>query len=177
MKNNVKKITTAAMCIAIGVVLPMAIHFIPNGGSILLPMHVPILICGMICGWKYGMTAGILTPIISSSLTGMPPAGYLPVMIIELAVYGLVSGLVIGKVKSRSRAADLYLTLITAMISGRIVMGIANALIFRIGNYGLQIWIGSAFVTALPGIIIQLLLIPAIVMLLEKAKVIGVENA
>lgn len=177
MKNNVKNITTTAMCIAIGVILPMTVHFIPNAGSILLPMHISILICGLVCGWKYGMTAGIVTPIISSALTGMPPAGYLPVMVIELGVYGIVSGIMINRVNSKNRLLNIYLSLIIAMISGRLVMGIVNALIFRIGNYGLQIWISAAFITALPGIIIQLILIPSIIMLLEKVKVIGMENA
>lgn len=177
MKNNVKNITTTAMCIAIGVILPMTVHFIPNAGSILLPMHISILICGLVCGWKYGMVAGIVTPIISSALTGMPPAGYLPGMVIELGGYGLVSGIMINRVNSKNRLLNIYLSLIIAMFSGRLVMGIVNALIFRIGNYGFQIWISTAFITALPGIIIQLILIPSIIMLLEKVKVIGMENA
>lgn len=176
MENNARKITTTAMCIAIGVVLPMAIHFIPNGGSIILPMHIPVLICGLICGWKCGMIVGILTPTISSLLTGMPVAGYLPVMIVELAVYGVVSGVIIKRVNTKNKLSNLYLSLIIAMISGRIAMGIMNALIFKIGSYGLGIWVSTAFITALPGIIIQLLLIPSIVMLLEKVKVISMEN-
>ena len=93
MKSTTKKLVSCALCIAIGVLLPMAFHVIPNGGSIFLPMHIPVLICGLFCGAPYGLACGIITPFLSSMTTGMPPAMILPQMMIELAVYGLVTGL------------------------------------------------------------------------------------
>ncbi len=161
-----------AMCVAIGIILPMAMHTIPNAGRVFLPMHIPVLICGLACGWKYGLMCGILTPFLSSVLTGMPPMGYLPSMLCELAVYGLVSGIIIHVIHRKSRYINLYIALITAMIAGRITMGVLNALIFQAGNYAFNVWIAGSFVTAIPGIVIQLLLIPTIVLGLEKSNLI-----
>ena len=95
MKSTTKKLVSCALCIAIGVLLPMAFHVIPNAGSIFLPMHIPVLICGLFCGTPYGLACGIITPFLSSMTTGMPPAMILPQMMIELAIYGLVTGLIL----------------------------------------------------------------------------------
>lgn len=177
MKNNqVKNLIIAGMCVAIGIILPMAMHSIPNAGRVFLPMHIPILICGLACGWQYGLLCGILTPLLSSLMTGMPPMAILPGMLCELAVYGAVTGIIINTVRTKSRYLNLYIALITAMISGRIVMGILNALIFQAGNYAFKMWIAGAFVTAVPGIVIQILLIPTIVYGLQKAKLISNET-
>ena len=92
-ENQVKKLVMAAMCVALGIVLPMAFHTIQNAGSIFLPMHIPVLICGLLCGWQYGLICGILAPVLSSLFTGMPPAAILPAMLCELAVYGLITGI------------------------------------------------------------------------------------
>ena len=91
-ENQVKKLVMAAMCVALGIVLPMAFHTIQNAGSIFLPMHIPVLICGLLCGWQYGLICGILAPVLSSLFTGMPPAAILPAMLCELAVYGFDYG-------------------------------------------------------------------------------------
>lgn len=177
MKNNqVKNLIIAGMCVAIGIILPMAMHSIPNAGRVFLPMHIPILICGLACGWQYGLLCGILTPFLSSVMTGMPPMAMLPGMLCELAVYGAVTGIIIKKVRTKSQYANLYIALITAMISGRIVMGVLNALLFQAGNYAFNMWIAGAFVTAIPGIVIQILLIPTIVYGLQKAKLINATN-
>ena len=101
-KFNTKQLVLAALCVALGVVLPVAFHSIPNAGSVLLPMHIPVLLCGLVCGPVYGLLSGILTPLLSSMITGMP----------------------------------------------------------------------ASFVTGLPGIIIQLVLLPAVVLLLEKARLV-----
>lgn len=171
-KYFAKNLSITAMCVAMGIVLPMAFHAIPNAGSIFLPMHIPILICGFIAGWKYGIICGILTPCLSSVLTGMPPAAYLPSMICELAVYGLVSGIMAQNLKIKNIYLNIYFSLITAMISGRVVMGIMNALIFRAGSYKFSIWITASFITSLPGIIIQMIFIPAVILGLNKAEFI-----
>lgn len=107
MKSTTKKLVSSALCIAIGVLLPMAFHVIPNGGSVFLPMHIPVLICGLFCGAPYGLACGIITPFLSSMTTGMPPAMILPQMMIELAVYGLVTGLCEKKHQFQKRNAQI----------------------------------------------------------------------
>ena len=167
--SPVRRMVMAALCVALCVVLPIAFHTIPDAGSIFLPMHIPVLLCGLICGWPYGLVCGLLGPLVSSVLTGMPPAAYLPPMMVECATYGAAAGLLLKFVRTRSLTADLYISLIGAMLLGRIVSGIAKALIFSPGM-AMGMWITSNFVTALPGIIIQLILIPQIVRILMKAK-------
>ena len=171
-QSATRKLVMAAMCAALGVVLPQAFHMVPNAGSVLLPMHIPVLLCGLACGWPYGLACGILAPLLSSLLTGMPPAAYLPSMLCELAAYGLVSGLMSQFIRLRSRTASVYVQLVSAMLAGRVVYGVVNALIFRAGSYSFQIFFTAAFVTALPGIILQLLVIPPILVLLQKARVL-----
>lgn len=166
-----KKTTIAALCAALCVVLPMAFHVIPNAGTVLLPMHLPVLLCGLICGWHYGLICGILGTVLSSVLTGMPPAAFLPAMIVELGVYGSIAGLMTERVHTGRLFADLYISLITAMIAGRIIYGIANALIFAPGT-SLAAWATACFVTALPGITLQLIVLPTIVVALTKAGLI-----
>ena len=83
--SYVKKAILTAACIALCVVLPMAFHAIPNAGNIYCPMHMPVLLCGLVCGWPFGLLCGVAGPLLSSLFTGMPPAAYLPSMIIELA--------------------------------------------------------------------------------------------
>ncbi len=170
--SNTKKLVFAGLCVALGVALPIAFHSIPNAGSIFLPMHIPVLLCGLICGPVYGLACGALAPLLSSLFTGMPPAAMLPGMLCELAVYGLVSGLLIKTVKSGSRITNIYISLVGAMIAGRLVAGVLNALIFRAGAYSLEMWLTASFVTAIPGIIAQIVVIPLIVLALERAKLI-----
>ena len=171
-KNQTIRLVMTAMCIALGVVLPIALHAVPNSGRVLLPMHIPVLLCGLMCGWQYGLISGILTPLLSSLLTGMPPMAFLPSMLFELAAYGLISGLLILFVRTGKRILDIYIQLIVAMLAGRLVYGVLNALIFSAGSYSMEIFLTGAFITALPGIIIQLVLLPAIILILEKAKLI-----
>lgn len=170
--SKTKRLILASLCLALGVVLPIAFHSVANAGSIFLPMHIPVLLCGLICGWPYGLACGVLTPILSSLITGMPPMAYVPSMVCELAVYGLVSGLVFRYVRTGKKIVDIYIALISAMLLGRITFGVLNALIFRAGEYSLAVWATAAFVTALPGIIIQLAIIPVLVVALQKAKII-----
>ena len=172
-RNSIKNMTLTAVCIALCVVLPIAFHSIPNAGSVFLPMHIPVLICGMICGWPYGFICGLMGPLVSSALTGMPPIAFLPAMMVECGVYGLVSGLMLMFVRTRSTYGDLYISLVTAMIAGRVVSGIAKALIFTPG-LALSAWVTASFVTALPGIVIQLVFLPSVVFTLMKARVIPV---
>ena len=171
--NSVKRLTLAAVCIALCVVLPIAFHSIPDAGSVFLPMHIPVLICGMICSWPQGLLCGLMGPLLSSVLTGMPPVAFLPAMMVECGTYGMVSGLVLKYVRTQKTYADLYIALIVAMIAGRVVSGIAKALIFTPG-LALSAWVTASFVTALPGIVIQLVFLPSVVLTLMKAKIIPV---
>ena len=170
--KQVKYLVMTALCVALGVVLPVTLHAIPNAGSILLPMHIPVLLCGLVCGPVYGLACGILAPLLSSLITSMPPMAMLPSMICELAVYGLVAGILIRVIKTRYNIANLYLSLLGAMLIGRVVSGALNSLIFRAGEYSLQLWLTGAFVTALPGIAIQLVLLPVLVLALQKARLV-----
>lgn len=169
--SPVKKIVLTALFTALCVVLPMAFHSIPNAGSIFLPMHIPVLLCGLVCGWAYGGLCGLVGPLLSSVLTSMPPAAVLPGMMVECCVYGLVTGLMLRYVRTGKTTLDLYLSLVAAMLLGRVLSGIAKALVFTPG-LSLAAWAAGAFVTALPGIAIQLVLIPALVLALTKARLL-----
>ena len=170
--DAVRRLVMAAVCIALCVVLPMALHAIPNAGTVMLPMHIPVLLCGLLCSWPYGLVCGLMGPALSALLTGMPPAAILPGMMVECAVYGCVSGIMLKVVHTKSTYADLYISMTTAMVLGRILGGAAKALIFAPGKITVGIWATTYFVTGLPGIVLQLALVPAIVAALMKAKLI-----
>ncbi|GBG95913.1 ECF transporter S component [Lactococcus termiticola] len=170
--TNTKKITITAIFIAIGIVLPIAFHALPDGGQAFLPMHIPVLMCGLIVSPLYGFLAGVLTPLLSSLLTGMPPVLFLPAMLFELAAYGLVASLCMKYLNIKNATVKLYVSLIIAMIVGRVVSGLVNALFFAVGHYSMQIWLTASFVTALPGIIIILILVPLIILALKRFKAI-----
>ena len=170
--SPVKKSIITAVCIALCVVLPQAFHAIPNAGSIYCPMHIPVLLCGLICGWQYGLLCGIAGPLVSALITGMPPAAVLPGMLVECAAYGALTGLMMQLVHTKKVYPDLYISLLVAMLGGSIISGIAKALIFSAGSYSMTAWVTGSFVTSLPGIIVHLVLIPSIVYALMKAKLI-----
>jgi len=171
-----KKSVLTAMLIAVGIVLPMVFHIIPTGlaGRALLPMHIPVLIAGLIVGPFYGFFAGLITPLFSSMLTGMPAAGpILYRMMVELSVYGVVAGLAMRFIHTRRMAFDLYISLVIAMLLGRVAAGAAGALLFVGGEaFTLALWIAGYFTTSLPGIVLQLVLIPGIILALERSGAI-----
>ena len=173
--HKTKKLVITALFIALGIVLPLAFHSVPNAGRVFLPIHIPILLCGIVCGFPYGFFAGIITPLLSSLFTGMPPAAMLPSMLCELAAYGAASSLLMRYGRVKNTYAKLYFSLMGAMLFGRLFYGVLNAFIFNAGHYSMQIWLSAAFVTALPGIAIQILVIPAVVFALQKAKLIEIE--
>lgn len=170
--TTVKKSIITAVCIALCYVIPLMFHGIQNAGSIFCPMHIPVFICGLICGWPYGLLCGIAGPLLSSALTGMPPVAILPSMMVELAVYGAVAGLMMKLVHTKSTYADLYISLITAIVCGRVLAGVAKALIFARGSYSMAAWVAANVVTSWPGTVIQLVFIPSIVFALMKANLI-----
>lgn len=170
--SQVKRMILAAVSAALCVVIPQAFHVIPNAGSVFCPMHLPVLLCGLICGWQYGVLCGIVGPFLSFLLTGMPPAAMLLPMMVECATYGGVSGALMKIVRTKRIYVDLYVCLLAAMLLGRVVAGVSKALLFARGTMTFGIWVTSHFVTSLPGIAVHLLLIPTIVYALMKAGLI-----
>ena len=172
MKNNkVKRLVLAAACVALCVVLPIAFHSIPNAGQVILPMHIPVLLCGLICSWPYGFLCGLLGPLLSSVITGMPPAAMLPSMMIECAAYGGIAGAMLCFVRTKNTYLDLYICQVVAMIAGRVIAGLAKAWILAPGTPAFA-WVTTSLVSGIPGIVIQLALIPTIVYALMRAKLV-----
>lgn len=171
--SSVKKITISSVCIALCCVLPTLFHSI-GLGTAFSPIHIPVLLCGLVCGSGYGAACGIIGPLLSSMITGMPGPAMLPSMVPELFTYGLVSGLMMKVIHTGKLSADLYTALGVAMILGRVVGGIAKALFFMGSGeaFTLAIWASSYFVATLPGIVCHLIVIPLLVMMLAKAKMI-----
>ena len=175
MKNQAKtvKIVLTGVFIALGIILPFLTGQIQGIGNKLLPMHLPVLLCGFVCGGYCGLAAGFIIPLLRSLLYGMPPMFPVAVsMAFELCTYGLVSGILYKRLPRKNWS--VYAALITAMIAGRIVGGIANVVLYGIqGNaYSVKMFLAGMFLNALPGIVLQLVLIPVIVMLLKKAKIV-----
>ena len=165
MKNSLsKKVAFAGFFIALGVLLPMIFHMTGFGGPIILPMHIPVLLAGFYLGGLYGLFVGFLTPLLSHFVTGMPPLSPVPMLIImmfELSAYGFIAGILFTKTRR------IFSSLIASMVGGRIVAGGVVWLLvnlFEFGQLGAPIvFISGAVVTGLPGIVLQLFLIPILV--------------
>lgn len=173
-KLNMKNFTLSAMFMAIGLILPLFTGQIPQIGNMLLPMHIPVLLCGLICGWQYGLTVGFILPLLRYMIFGMPilfPTGI--AMTFELATYGLVIGWIYGHSKWQCVVA-LYRSLIIAMLAGRVVWGVARTILMGFGGqeFSWAMFITGGFVTAIPGIIVQLILIPAIMIALNRTGLV-----
>ena len=181
-KLTAKNTALAGLFIALGLLLPFLTGQIPSVGSRLLPMHIPVLLCGFICGWLYGLIVGFITPLFRSVIFGMPPMYPTAVaMAFELAAYGLVSGLMheqLLKKKRISRNISLYVSLIVSMICGRVVWGVVSYILYglRGSAFTWEMFVAGAFINATPGIIIQIVLIPLIIIALQKAKLINMNN-
>ena len=161
---NLKKLTLSALFLALGMVLPFLTGQIPQIGSMLLPMHFPAFLCGMICGWQYGAIVGFIMPLLRFALFNMPPIFPTGItMVFELATYGAISGLLLKN--DTTNIKKIYFSLIIAMLVGRVAWGIISYVLTQIS---LEIFITSGFISAIPGIIIQLLTIPFIVKIVGK---------
>ena len=167
--TTTKTLVLAALFLALALVLPFLTGQIPEIGSMLCPMHIPALLCGFFCGWPWGLAVGLIAPVLRSLIFGMPPMFPVAVcMSLELATYGAVSGFLYHTF-SRSKAS-IYAALLAAMVAGRLVWGLAQFLCvgLDVSAFGLAAFWAGAVTTALPGIVLQILLIPALVMALEK---------
>lgn len=180
MKNHNKtiKMILAAFFLALAYVMPFLTGQIPEIGSMLCPMHIPILLCGFICGVPWGLVVGFISPIFRSLLTGgFPPMFPAAVcMAFELAAYGAVAGL-FYKILPRKKLY-IYISLLISMLVGRVVWGVAMFVCMGIkgGSFTLAAFLAGAFTNAVPGIIVQIILIPIIVMLLENTKIINLKS-
>jgi len=149
--------------------MPFLTGQIPKIGSMLCPLHIPILLCGFVCGWHWGLVVGFIAPILRSLTLGMPP--FFPTsicMAFELATYGFVAGMMYKYLPKKK--VYIYLSLLVSMLLGRMVWGIAMLVCTGIeGNsFTLSMFLLGAFVNATPGIIIQIILIPTIIMFIEN---------
>ena len=174
MKEITKKITLSALFIALGLVLPLLTGQLKALGNAFLPIHLPVLLCGLIVGPAYGFVVGLILPILRHFTFGMPPLYPTAIsMTFELATYGLVVGLMYKYSRWKCIIA-LYESLIVAMIAGRIVMGIANVILLGLQGktYSFEAFMAGAFFTAIPGIILQLILIPAIMLALHRTGLV-----
>lgn len=172
-KPQIRRLTYSALCLALCMVLPFLTGQIPQIGSAISPMHIPVLLAGFLCGPWWAAAVGAVAPLLRFALFGMPPL--FPTgaaMCFELAAYGLISGLLYARLPKRPR--NIYVSLITAMLAGRIVWGCAMALLLSGGNapFTWAAFLAGAFLNAVPGIIIHILLIPLIVLALRKAGII-----
>lgn len=174
MKTTTKNLTLSAMFLAIGMVLPFFTGQIPQIGKMLLPMHIPVFLCGLICGWQYGAVVGLILPLLRSVLFSAPvlyPAAL--GMAFELLTYGLVAGLIYGRSRWKCVIA-LYRSLLAAMIAGRLVWGLAQIILLGIkGNvFTWKAFMAGAVLNAVPGIILQLVLIPAVMVALNRTGLV-----
>ena len=180
----VKRLVLSAMFMALGLILPFITGQLQQVGTMLLPMHIPVLLCGLICGWQYGAVVGFVLPLLRYSLFGMPPIYPMGMsMAFELAAYGAVIGIcrkIFRRKKwfatvseSKRYILDIYFSLVVSMICGRIVWGLVRYALASVTRqvFTWQMFVAGAFVTAIPGIVIQLILIPALMIALERAGI------
>jgi len=179
MKNEkVKNLTLSAMFLAIGLVLPFLTGQIQQIGNMLLPMHIPVFLCALICGWRYGVPMAFILPIMRSLIFGMPPLYPTAIsMAFELATYALVAGILYERSRWQCTRA-LYRSMIISMIAGRVVWGVVQTVL--LGIYGIaftmQAFIAGALLNAIPGIILQLIIVPAVMVALNKTRLVSFKN-
>lgn len=174
MNHSVKKLTYSAFFLALTFILPFFTGQIPQIGSMLSPMHYPVMLCGFVCGGPWGLAVGFIAPILRSLLFGMPPMFPTAIaMAFEMGAYGLFCGLFYHLSANRMRgAASVYLSLILSMLLGRAVWGAAQFVLLAVsgGAFTFPAFLAGAFINAVPAIVCQLLLVPAIVLLLERTQ-------
>ena len=169
----IKNLVTAAMMMALGLVLPFLTGQIPEVGSMMLPMHLPVLLCGLICGWQYGGVVGFVLPLFRYVLFGMPPMPAGVAMAFELATYGAVVGWLYSHARWQC-VVSLYRCLIAAMIAGRLVWAAVRVVMTGVAGvpFTWELFLSGALLTAIPGIILQLIVIPAVMVALNRTGLV-----
>lgn len=171
-QNTTLNLALAAMFLALAYVIPFLTGQVPQIGSMLCPMHIPVILCGYICGTPWGLAVGFIAPLLRSFTLGMPPPYPTAfAMAFELAVYGFMSGLLYRVLPKKK--INIYVSLVLSMISGRLVWGIVQFCCMGLDTtkFGLSAFWAGAVANALPGIAVQIVLIPIIIMLLDKKKI------
>jgi len=177
MKKTTLKLTESALFLALSLLLPLLTMQNPQLGNALSPMHIPVLLCGFVCGWPYGLAVGLIAPPLRFLLFGMPPI--FPTgtaMAFELAAYGAIAGLLYKYLPNK--IISVYIALIASMLAGRAVWGAAMYILSLISvkvDFTFAAFLAGAFVKAVPGIILHIVLVPLIVIALRKAKLIANE--
>ncbi len=179
MKNHKKllKLILSALFLALAYVLPFLTGQIPEIGAMLCPLHIPVLLCGFICGWPWGLAVGFIAPLFRSLTLGMPPLFPKAIcMAVELAAYGAISGLM-HKLLPRKKPY-IYCSLLIAMIAGRLVWGAAMFICLGAtgGSFTFSAFLAGAVVNAIPGIILQIVMIPILVMILDNPKILNLRD-
>ena len=179
VNKSLLNLVLSAMFLALGLVLPFLTGQIKEIGNMLLPMHIPVMLCGLVCGWQYGLVVGAIVPIMRSALFAMPimfPSAIS--MAFELATYGFVIGYLFSHAKWKC-LKSLYRCLVISMVCGRVVWGLVQCVLLGLGDNGftLSMFLSGAIIKALPGIILQLLLIPTVMLLLGKTHLVNMKNA
>ena len=167
--SRLQKLTLSALFLALAYVMPFLTGQIPEVGSMLCPMHIPALLCGFFCGWPWGLMVGFIAPVLRSVTFGMPPMFPVAIcMAFELAAYGAISGALYQKLPKKK--ISIYIALLVAMVLGRVVWGVAQFVCLGLtgSSFGLSAFWAGAVTSAIPGIIVQIILIPLLVMALEK---------
>jgi thiamine transporter ThiT len=178
-KHSVKNLTLSAMFLALGLVLPFLTGQIPQLGNAFLPMHLPVLLCGLICGWAYGGAVGFILPLLRYVLFGMPPIFPTGVaMAFELAAYGFLAGFLYSRSRYQCIFA-LYRSLILAMVGGRVIWGVVRVLLSGVAGQAFtwKLFLAGAVLNAIPGILLQLVLIPAIMVALDRTGLVPFRRA
>lgn len=168
-QKSLRRLILAALFLALAFVLPFLTGQIPQIGSALCPMHIPALLCGFFCGPWYGLAVGAAAPLLRSLIYGMPPLMPTGIaMCFELAAYGFVAGLLYKVLPKKN--GYIYVSLISAMLAGRVVWGIARVVLAGLthSEFVWSAFLAGAFVNAVPGIILHILLVPTLVMALKK---------
>lgn len=174
LKQYIFNLVLSALFMALGLILPFVTGQIPQIGNMLLPMHLPVLLCGLICGWQYGGVVGFVLPLLRYVMFGMPaifPNGI--AMAFELAAYGILVGFFYHRSRWKCVIA-LYRSLILAMIGGRVVWGVVRVLLTGVAGeaFTWQMFMAGAFLNAIPGIVLQLIFIPILMVALDRAGMV-----
>lgn len=169
---HIRKLVCAALCLALALVLPLLTGQIPQVGRMLCPMHIPVFLCGYVCGWPWGLAVGFAAPLLRSAVFSVPGMPLGLAMAFELAVYGGMTGVLYRLLPKKASA--LYLSLIAAMAAGRVVWGAASYILAGLQGteFTLSAFLVGAFAEAAPGIALQLLVVPLIVLALKKSALI-----
>ena len=172
MNKSVKRLALSAMFLGIGIALPFLTGQLENFGNMLLPMHLPVLLCGLVCGWQYGAGVGFVLPLLRSLIFTKPPMYPNAVVYsLELCTYGLIIGL-IWSFLDKKRTGSVYIAMLSAMACGRVVWALAKIVTMGLagGKFTFAMFLSGALFEAILGIVLQLVVIPLVMSALKRAR-------